>query len=70
MSELTFMEHVLSCCRVGVAADKVKAVVDTRGPGSVPEVRSLLGLVNYSARFIPDLTTLSEPLQRLTKKGV
>ena len=63
------MGHVLSSRGVGVAADKVKAVVDAREPESVSEVRLFLGLVNYSGRFIPDLTTLSEPLRRLMKKG-
>ena len=69
MNELIFMGHVLSSRGVGVAADKVKAVVDAREPKSVSEVRSFLSLVNYSGRFIPDLATLSEPLRKLTKKG-
>ena len=33
-------------------------------------MRSFLGLVNFSARFIPDLATTSEPLRQLTSKGV
>ena len=53
-----------------MAADKVKAVVEAREPESFSEVRSFLGLVNYSGRFIRDLVTLSEPLRRLTKKDV
>ena len=69
MSQLTFMGHVLSSRGVGVAADKVKAVVEAREPESVSEVRSFFGLVNYS-RFIPDLATLSEPLRGLTKNNV
>ena len=68
-NELTFMAHLLCSHGVGVAADKVKAVVDVREPESVSEVESFLGLVNDSERFIPDLATLSEPLRRLTKKG-
>ena len=32
------------------------------------EVKSFLGLVNFNTRFIPDLTTISEPSRRLTKK--
>ena len=31
-------------------------------------VKSFLGLVNFNSRFIPDLTTISEPSRRLTKK--
>ena len=33
-------------------------------------MRSFLGLVNFSARFIPDLATTSEPLRQLMRKGV
>lgn len=51
-----------------MAAGKVKAVVEAREPESVSEVRSFLGLVNYSGKFIPNLATLSEPLRRLKKK--
>ena len=65
MSQLTFMGR-----GVGVADDKVMTVVEAREPQSVSEVRSFLGLLNYSGRFIPDLATLSEPLRRLTKKDV
>lgn len=64
------MGHVLSSRGVGVTAGKVKAVVEAREPESVSQVRSFLGLVNYSGRFIPNLATLSEPLRRLTKKDV
>lgn len=31
-------------------------------------MRSFLGLVGYSNRFIPQFATLSEPLRRLTRK--
>lgn len=34
------------------------------------EVRSFLGLAGYSSGFIPQLTAISQPLQRLTKKDV
>ena len=62
MNELTFMGHVPSSRGVGVAAGKVKPVVDLREPESVSEFRSFFGLVNYNGRFIPELVTLSELL--------
>ena len=46
MSQLTFMDHVLLSRGVGVAADKVKAVVEARESESVSEVRSFLRVVN------------------------
>ncbi|KAL9968995.1 hypothetical protein ACROYT_G021187 [Oculina patagonica] len=38
-------------------------------PQTPSEVRSLLGLVGFSARFIPDFTTTADPLRRLARKG-
>ena len=48
---------------------KVKAVADACEPTNAAEVRSFLGLVNFTARFIPDLATVSAPLHQLTKNG-
>ena len=70
MSKVIFMGLVLSERGVGPTQKKVKAVTDARETENVSEVKSFLGLVNFSARFIPDLTTISEPLRRLTKKGI
>ena len=66
--KIEFMGHVLSSRGVGPADVKVKAVVEAREPQTATEVRSFLGLVNYSARYIPDLATISAPLRELTKK--
>ena len=70
MPQVIFMGLVLSEKGIGPTQEKVKAVVDAREPENVSEVKSFLGSVNFSARFILDLATISEPLRRLTKKGV
>ncbi|CAB4035831.1 Hypothetical predicted protein, partial [Paramuricea clavata] len=44
--------------------------LEAREPQNVTEVKSFLGLVNYNARFIPDLATVAEPMRLLTKLGV
>ena len=69
MSHLEFMGHVLSARGIGPADVKVKAVVDAREPTNTAEVRSFLGLINFTARFIPDLATVSAPFRQLTKSG-
>ena len=38
-------------------------------PKNVHEVRSFLGMVNYSSRYIADYATITEPLRALTKKN-
>lgn len=48
--------------------EKISAVERFRVPKTKEEVRSFLGLVTYVGRFIPNLSTLNEPLRRLTRK--
>ena len=70
MPQLEFMGYLLSTRGIGPTESKVEAVVNAREPESVAEVRSFMGLVNSSAKFIPNLATVSEPLRQLTRKGV
>ena len=68
MDKIEFMGHMLSAHGIGVSQSKVDAVVQARRPESTSEVRSFLGLVNFVARFIPDLATKAVPLHRLLHK--
>ena len=68
MSEIEFMGHILSEHGIGVAESKVTAIREERRPQTVSEVKSFMGLVNFTSRFIPNLATLGEPLNRLMKK--
>ena len=54
----------------GVRPDpkKISAFKNTTTPTTVGEVRSLLGMANYSSHFISNFATITEPLQRLTHK--
>ena len=63
------MGHVLSARGIGPADVKVKAVIDAREPMNAVEVQGFLGLVNFTAWFIPDLATVSAPFRLLTKSG-
>ena len=53
---------------IGPTAHCVKAVLEVEEPKSASDVRTFLGLANYSSRFIPHFATLSETLRRLTRK--
>ena len=47
----------------------MQALRDASEPKNPSEVRSFLGMVQYSARFIRNFATLTEPLHQLTKQG-
>lgn len=68
-STLEFFGHVFS--KGGLSADpkKVLAVQDLPTPSDPTQVRSLLGMSNFCARFIPDYASMTQPLRDLTKKG-
>ena len=70
MNKLVTMGILLTDKGIGPTEERAKALAQAREPESVAEVRSFLGLANYSSRFIPQFATLSEPLRRLTKKDV
>jgi hypothetical protein len=48
---------------------KVDAILQMAPPSSVPEVLSLLGMLNYNSRFIPNYSTLTSPIRKLTQKN-
>jgi len=62
MPQLEFTRYLLSTRGIGLTKSKVEAVAHAREPESVAEVRSFMGVVNSSAKFIPNLATAAEPL--------
>ena len=48
--------------------DKVRAIVKAPGPRNVGELKSLLGLLSYYSRFLPNMATMLAPLYQVTEK--
>ena len=69
MKRLTFFGHDLSADGVSPSEEKVSAIRNAKAPVSASEVRSFLGLVQYSARFISNFAEMSEPLRKLTRQN-
>ena len=67
-SELQYIGHRISSKGVSPDPAKVKAIQQMAAPKSVTDVRRFLGMCNYLAKFIPNLSATSEPLRRLTEK--
>ena len=70
LTKLTFFGHDLTSNGVNPSEEKVADTRDARTPKDASEVRSFMGLVQYSAKFMPDIATVAKPIQELTKKGV
>ena len=49
--------------------EKVRAIQDAPKPSNVTELKSFLGLVQYYSKFLPNLSIVLAPLNRLLRKG-
>jgi len=49
--------------------DRVRALRLAKQPETPSEIRSILGMVNFSAGFIKDLATMAEPLRAIGREG-
>ena len=67
MSKLRYMGHELSEKGLSVDNSKVRAVLNCAPPKSASELRSFLGLAQYCAKFLPNFSTVSDPLWKLTR---
>ena len=70
LSQLTFFGHKLTSDGINPSEEKVTAIRDAQPPKDASEVQSFMGLVQYSAKFMPDLASIAKPIQELTRKGV
>ena len=62
------MGYLLSSKGTGPTESRVEAVMNAKEPKNAGEVRSFLGLVNFSASFIPNLATTTKPFCRQSKE--
>lgn len=70
VDNIKFIGHQLT--RNGLKPDpsKVEAIRKMEAPTDVAGVQRFVGMVKYLAKFLPDLSEISEPLRRLTHKNV
>ena len=67
-SEVSFYGHIFSGRGVKANPGKIEAITNMSEPENVSEVKSLIGMVQYVSRYIPEYATITAPLQALTKK--
>ena len=68
LSSVEYLGHVISAEGLRTSDSKVKAILKAPAPQNVADLRSFLGLVNYYAKFLPDLATVLAPLYQLLQK--
>lgn len=68
--EIEFLGHLVSKDGIMPNPDKVKAISEMPPPKDLKQIESFLGMVQYYAKFVPQLSALASPLNQLRKNGV
>ena len=66
--EVDFLGHRVIRFGIRPQLEKTQAIRDMQTPFDLSGLRALLGLFSYSRKFVPALSTIAAPLNRLLKK--
>ena len=69
-SSETYVGHVLSDKGVKPDSEKCRAINIMEEPKDISELQTLMGLVQYLGKFIPNLSEVTAPLRKLQEKAV
>lgn len=67
-SSVTYLGYVIDKNGVRMDNDAIEAIQDAPPPTCKSELRSLLGLVSHYRKYLPNMTTLCNPLNKLLQK--
>ena len=68
MPRVTYLGHEISAAGVQPTNEKIKSINEMPAPKDLHELRILLGMVNYYAKFLPNVATLLAPWYHLLRK--
>ena len=66
---IVLLGHKVSCLRLFMHNEKVKAVLELERPRKVLQLQTFLGMLVYFSAFIPHYATICSPLFQLLRKG-
>ncbi|UYV66964.1 K02A2.6-like [Cordylochernes scorpioides] len=68
VTNIKFLGHQIDPNGIQVDPKRKRAILEFPKPRSVKELKQILGMVNFSARFVPNLAEISHPLNKLLSK--
>ena len=68
-AEIKFFGYIFNRNGMKPDPEKVEALRSAAMPSSLEEMRSFLGMCNFSSHFIPNYSVMTAPLREMTRKG-
>ena len=69
-SQVEYLGHIIDSKGLHSSNRKLEAILKAPIPRNVQQLRSLLGLVNYYRKFVPNLASVLHPLNQLLRQDV
>ena len=66
--EVNYVGHKLTRDGLKATDERVRAIQNMKSPTDIKELETVLGMIAYVARFIPNLSELTSPLRALKKQ--
>ena len=70
VSQVKYYGHVISDNGIQADPKKVEAITQMAAPTSKAELQTILGMVNYLAKFAPNLSSITAPMRDLLRKDI
>jgi hypothetical protein len=67
--EVSYLGYRINKVGLHPSRDKVVAINQASIPANITQLKSVLGMINYYGKFVPNLSTILAPLYELLKKG-
>ena len=67
--EIQFLGHTIGKGLLKPISENIGKILSIQIPKTKKQVRGIIGLVNFYAKFVPNIADLLSPLHELTKKG-
>ena len=67
---VTYVGCVISAEGISPTEEKIEAIKQAPRPENTTQLRAFLGMVNYHGIFIPNLSTILQPLHQLLQKKI
>ena len=67
--QVAYLGYVIDSTGIHPCGSKVKAIVEAPVPTNVKQLQSYLGIFNFYRRFVPNISSVLEPLNKLLRKN-
>ena len=65
--EVKYFGHMISKDGIRPSPDKIEAIKDMPPPKNISDLRTIMGMLNYHAKFVHNLATMMKPMSDLLK---